>query len=99
MQFGKPLKKARYCGETLSTFAFRNEDDRKALFQPAADSLEDPGLRYNKKRAGQAGPFEMCFEILKSAASDNDVISRMRQLDRNRLQRSLPLSLDALPVD
>ena len=58
------MKKRRDRRETLGAFPFRNKNALKAFFQSAAGGLENSGLGYNKKRAAQAGPFQVCFEIL-----------------------------------
>jgi hypothetical protein len=64
MKPGKPMKKLRDRREALRALPFGNENTRKALFQSSAGGLEDSWLGYNKKRAAQAGPFQVCFEIL-----------------------------------
>ena len=64
MEPGKPMKKPRDRRETLGAFSFGDKNALKAFFQSAAGGLEDSGLGYNKKRAAEAGPFQVCFEIL-----------------------------------
>ena len=74
----KSLEQPRHNGKTLGTFAVGYQFEGKAFFECFADCAEDAGLRYNKKRAGQAGPLKMSLEILKATAPYDDVIRSVR---------------------
>src|SRR5437773_1527099 len=97
MKFGYAIKDAGKSRETLCAFAIGNQEDGKTFAHSLADRLEDTRLRYKKKRAGKTGPFQVSFEILDQTAADNHLISSVRQLDRDCLQRLL-LALNALTV-
>jgi len=56
MKAGKPIQEPGDRAEALRAFTLRDKFDGKSLTQAISNSLEDPGLRYNKERAAQAGP-------------------------------------------
>ena len=83
----KAVQEARDRRQGLCALAIRNQNHRKALAHALPDSFEDAGLRHNKKRAAQAGPFEISFEIAQESWPHHHVVGGVGQANRDCLQK------------
>lgn len=72
------MEQSHHSRQAFGTFAIWNELEWKAFFQCAAYGIEDTRLGNKKKRAAQAGPFEMRFKMLKATASHQDFVGGLR---------------------
>ena len=85
LEIRKSLKETRDRPQRFGALAFRDQFDWKPFVQTVPEGFVNSGLRYNKKRAAQAGPLKMYFKMIELSAPHDDVVSRLRQSDRNRL--------------